>query len=439
MSESVLSFRQRGSLNRVFDALGRGIHLHLRPLRGASGDEIGTFELYWVRGCEPRADDGSTDLDPEVAPDRFVSAGDIRRPQGRWFGAGVLGVTVLVSAVVMWNADRMAEMLSWLSPHPRTPDGKFEILEDDVVRRVADRALMVRVPAGEFAMGPTAEQAREHVEQLIAEGVPEDHARNAWQGRVRSGPFEGRSYPVYLDGYWIDKYEVTNRQYRRFVLATGHRIPEHSVDPARYTLWDGTDYPAELEDHPVVNVSWFDALEFCEWAGGYLPTEAQWEKAARGTDGRIYPWGNRWQSGLANTGRRAGGDRISDPDGPYARTTPVGYFPTESPSGAKDMAGNVGEWVFDWAAPLARRSRVNPRGPSEGNVHVFRGGTWTYVPGMARTHSRLLGDKVGGYRDTIIGFRCAATLPSLESDETSVAATPDPTSPTPRPTEPSSR
>lgn len=132
---------------------------------------------------------------------------------------------------------------------------------------------------------------------------------------------------VYLDAYYISRTPVTNAQYAKFVQATGHRAPEH---------WDGDTPPDEILDHPVTYVSWCDAQAYCEWAGVRLPTEEEWEKAARGTDGQKYPWGNEEPtSGLCNFNMNVGG------------TTPVGkYSPQgDSPYGCVDMAGNVWEWT----------------------------------------------------------------------------------------------
>ncbi len=194
---------------------------------------------------------------------------------------------------------------------------------------------------------------------------------------VPAGPFiAGADVPgvpaaheVTLPAFQIDKYEVTFAQYRRFVEEAGHYAP-----------W-GT-YPDALADHPVTNVSWEDARAYCLWAGKRLPTEMEWEKAARGVDGRIYPWGDVWQTGRANT-------LEADVGG----TKPVGSYPDgASPYGAMDMAGNVYEWVEDWAGA----SQV---------VKVIRGGAWNARHDWAQTFRRNTARPTD--RRNNLGFRCA--------------------------------
>jgi len=177
---------------------------------------------------------------------------------------------------------------------------------------------------------------------------------------------------VYVDGFWIYKYEVTVAQFRKFCHATGKTMP--------------TALGGEWKDnHPIESVSWQDAADYSKWAGCALPTEAQWEKAARGTDGRIYPWGNKWDpSKCANSVRR-------DLD----ESKPVGAYPTgASPYGAMDMAGNAAEWCSDWydedETYYANAAANNPTGPDQGMSRIIRGGSWDY------------------YSAAPITFRCAA-------------------------------
>jgi formylglycine-generating enzyme required for sulfatase activity len=175
-----------------------------------------------------------------------------------------------------------------------------------------------------------------------------------------------------LPEFWIDKTPVTNAEYARFVGATDHDPPQH---------WDGKSPPAEIADHPVVYVSWYDAQAYAEWAGKRLPSEEEWEKAARGTDGRAYPWGNEEPTPeLCNFGENEGG------------TTPVGkYSPQgDSPYGCVDMAGNVWEWTAS---------------DYDESKKMLRGGSWYVNPNNVRSANRFRDDP--DFTRSNQGFRCA--------------------------------
>lgn len=198
---------------------------------------------------------------------------------------------------------------------------------------------------------------------------------------------------IYLNAFYMDMFEVTVGQYARYLEATDMEEPPD---------WSIMNQP-QHQRRPVVNVDWDDAVNYCKWAGKRLPTEAEWEKAARGTDGRIYPWGNEAPTRLhANYGRK-------DWDNHQA-LTPVGSFEAgKSPYGIYDMAGNAWEWVFDWYGNEFYRKgpERNPIGPAKGDTKVVRGGSWLYVPEFLRTSFRFNADPFGkqfGY-----GFRCAKT------------------------------
>ena len=202
---------------------------------------------------------------------------------------------------------------------------------------------MALVPAGEFLMGNPAG----------SDGLPDEQPQRL----------------VYTGAFRIDRYEITHDAYARFVQMTGHRAPANS-NPAA-TLWESNAPISGIGRHPVINVSWDDAVTYCTWIGKRLPTEAEWEKAARGTDGRRYPWGNEWDFTKANSasywaGRTIGdfesstswdafwikgeGAKISKEKGIKGEvlTTPIGSFPEAvSPYGLYDKAGNVAEWVQD--------------------------------------------------------------------------------------------
>ncbi len=220
-----------------------------------------------------------------------------------------------------------------------------------------------------------------------------------WMGSREDDPdADGDEYPqheVFLDGFWIDQMEVTNRLYARCVAERACNAPYPSGSHTRQTYYGDPQFA----DHPVINVSWNDALSYCQWAGKRLPTEAEWEKAARGTDARKYPWGNTPPDRtLANYGGNEGD------------TVEVGRYPAGvSPYGALDMAGNVYEWVADRydARYYDQSPRDNPAGPSSGTLRTVRSGAWLYVERRIRTTFRSERDPT--MRDGTIGFRCAST------------------------------
>jgi len=205
---------------------------------------------------------------------------------------------------------------------------------------------------------------------------------------------------VLLDAYWIDRYEVTNGSYMAFVETTGHRKPI-----SRYVKnFDKLSTPTQ----PAVYVSWEDADEYCRSRGARLPTEAEWEKAARGPHGLLWPWGNQDKTGAANTGN-------SDP---FEFPSPGSSFPQDlSPYGVYDLAGNVMEWVSDWYQEDAYVTHsANPKGPSNGSSKVIRGASWGTVGKETRLTVRL--KMVPDFRDTTIGFRCAKSVQNGHYNET---------------------
>ena len=234
---------------------------------------------------------------------------------------------------------------------------------------------MVYVPAGEFLMGSPE-----------GEGSDDEHPQHT----------------VYLDAFWIDKTEVTNTMYQKCVAA-GACSPNHDI---------GADLGGPQQ--PVVGVSWHDANAYCQWADRRLPTEAEWEKTARGTDGRTYPWGNEWD--VASTRRLNFADKNTNydwadksADDGFQRTAPVGSYSSGAcPYGALDMAGNVWEWVVDWydSNYYASSPTRNPAGPDSGQSRVLRGGSWYYGQNFVRSAYRYVGYSPG-YRLGDIGFRCA--------------------------------
>jgi formylglycine-generating enzyme required for sulfatase activity len=200
---------------------------------------------------------------------------------------------------------------------------------------------------------------------------------------------------VVLDSYYIYKTPVTVRQYRQFCEAQGKAMPS-----APYWGWK--------EDHPMVRVSWEEAKAYCAWAGVTLPTEAQWEKAARGTDGRKYPWGNDWDSSKCQCSK----EKVAD----AGSTSAVGSYPEgTSPYGVLDMAGNVWEWCEDWYdKDYCKTAPSNdPPGPSSSpeGYRALRGGAWNDdYPDSFRCSNRDWDNPTIKYLDD--GFRGAAAARS---------------------------
>jgi formylglycine-generating enzyme required for sulfatase activity len=198
---------------------------------------------------------------------------------------------------------------------------------------------------------------------------------------------------VYLDTFWIDRTEVTNAMYETCVQAGGCSPPAEKGSKTRLFYYGDPRY----RDYPVIHVSWEDASAYCQWMGRRLPTEAEWEKAARGADRRSYPWGDADPT-----------TRLTNYNNQVGDTTPVGSYPDgASPYDLLDMAGNVREWVGDWYnAGYYRIAPVdNPHGPASGEFRVLRGGSW-FSPGRAiRSAFRHWNIPDRGYDDS--GFRCA--------------------------------
>ncbi|MCB8937222.1 MAG: SUMF1/EgtB/PvdO family nonheme iron enzyme [Ardenticatenaceae bacterium] len=246
-----------------------------------------------------------------------------------------------------------------------------ELLNDNQ-ERLADGMKMIFVAEGAFSMG-------------------------------REGGISGETpvHDVSLSGFWIDSNEVTNAQYALCVNDGSCGISQFADDP---------DFNGDA--FPVVGVSWFNAANYCEWAGGRLPTEAEWEYTARGPEGVLYPWGDSFVGENANScdthcmsNRR---DERND-DG-YGRTAPVGNFPGgESWVGALDMSGNVSEWVYDWydAEYYLNSSSLDPQGPESGDSKVVRGGAWSSSVSDLRSTTRAFANPDGVSND--VGFRCVIT------------------------------
>jgi formylglycine-generating enzyme required for sulfatase activity len=240
----------------------------------------------------------------------------------------------------------------------------------DLPTRVTD---MVLIPKGEFTMG-----SNEHSDEF--------------------------KHQVVLDAYLIDTYETSNARYKELMKATSHPAPAYWDDPR-----------LSNPNQPVVGVSWTDASAFCKWEGKRLPTEAEWERAAKGPDGdRHYPWGHRLDPKKANYGQHVG------------RTMPVDSYPEGvSGYGVYNMAGNVFEWVDDWYDPSFYRQSValNPKGAergynfaNQGPVKVLRGGSWLAPETSLHTSHRFWNQPDNNSYGVGLGFRCAKSATTVSDD-----------------------
>src|SRR6476619_6676363 len=281
----------------------------------------------------------------------------------RTIGSGIVAI-LLVSVFLLGASEPMG------TQGGAKPDGA-----------TADTAPMILIAEGDFTMGT-------------------DDVGSGWQ---QGNPNEHAEHIVTWKSYYIDQFEVTIARYAKFIQATNHGTPPS---------WD-EDAVTFAGDRPVVGVNWEDANAYCKWAGERLPTEAEWEKAARGTDKRRFPWGDMQPFvDIANYNR-----------GPWV-SYPITLSPVKSgtegmsirhglkeggksPYGLYHMAGNASEWVADWydREYYGKTTKDNPRGPAEGEKKVLRGGSWGDSPKNIRVTARFSADPE--FRDTSVGFRCA--------------------------------
>jgi formylglycine-generating enzyme required for sulfatase activity len=242
----------------------------------------------------------------------------------------------------------------------------------------------VLIPEGEFKMGSKVEDDFARCKQYST-----DCSRDWYKD-------EEPRHIVYLDAFYIDAYEVTNARYAECIEEGGCSYPSISKLSTGEIYFGNPDFA----NYPVIYVSWFDAKDYCEWREARLPTEAEWEKAARGTDVRIYPWGDEISCSKANY-RGIG-------NGCVGMTTEVGHYPSgKSPYGLYDMAGNAWEWVADWYGETyySKSQHSNPLGPISGSLRVLRGGPWDGHYNRVRSANRGKNDPT--FISDFIGFRCA--------------------------------
>lgn len=246
-------------------------------------------------------------------------------------------------------------------------ESRLQLLSPLVVNE-RDGSVMVLIPSGEFVMG---------------------------DGQDENCP----AHEVYLDAYFIGVYPVTNHQYKLFVDAGG-APPAWPDEPG--AVWNGRDYLPEFANHPVTCVAWQQACDYCEWAGLHMPTEAQWERAMRGPENLVYPWGNTWTKGRCHC-EEAGAD---------SGACPVYEYPSGvSGFGVMNGCGNVWEWCWDWLGRdyYLASSRDNPSGPAVGGKKVTRGGAFNSFTAFCRCAFR--NGEVRTRAIPSLGFRVARRIP----------------------------
>jgi formylglycine-generating enzyme required for sulfatase activity len=276
-----------------------------------------------------------------------------------WFISSVLSVTLMAPLWVGGSLVRSASSGTPSAP-PTNPNDEVEL---------------VYIAAGEFTMGHKDSYDTLPVRRMT------------------------------LPAFFIDKYEVTNKRYKRYIDATNYKVPWSQEPAVAAYIWDWQKrmYPQGRGDDPVVLVSWEDAKAFCAWAGKSLPNEAQWEKAARGVNGKPYPWGNSWEAKKANTSESG-----------LKQTAPFGSFKDDvSEYGVNDLGGNVSEWVEEWFAPYPGNPMTSYE--ERNKYKILRGGSWDYAHSIANGYHRQYA--LPQSQMSAIGFRCVKAADATPSPQ----------------------
>lgn len=294
-------------------------------------------------------------------------------------------------------ASTLALALCWTLPRiqPAQAHGSSQLLSGWLAARVVTlrtpEPSMIRVPKGSFVMGSSLKAIMSAAE-LCQRQAPSDVCR------PRAFADEQPLHTVELASFWLDSTEVTVADYERCVEQRRCGAPPYSEGALRF--WK--------PEYPVSLVTWEEARAYCTWRGARLPTEAEFERASRGISGRHFPWGNLYNSRLANHGRYGVAD--TDASDGFEELAPVGSYPQgRTPDGFLDLAGNVAEWVFDRYAPTYPEQTLrNPAGPSASSSNVqrvVRGGHFKSAPVWLRGSAR--DSQTPGQRLPHLGFRCA--------------------------------
>lgn len=331
-----------------------------------------------------------------------------------------IGVALALSALTVRTGQGLAEYHPGGPTQPNAAQGPGR----EIVGR--DGATMILVPQGSFWMGSTREEVDVAIQDCRMNQDVDVATCVGWYED------EMPRHKVSLEAFYLDVHEVTNRLFAQFTAATGYLTTAEregwakawvqgrglvSVKGASWRQPEGGETPImpHRDQHPVVSVSWEDATAYCLWAGKRLPTESEWEYAARAGTDTLFWWGDeaphdRKVGNVADESARylIGGIVQGYNDG-YPRTSPVGSF-EPNPWGLHGMIGNVAEWTQDWyGGSYKKESEHNPQGPATGQYKVIRGGSWANGPLRARSANRDWDTPI--YRHDTVGFRCAMSLP----------------------------